>query len=199
MSCKVYSTAIKKTPYYYNISKKIGTLMLSKWSREEVFVDAFDKNLIEIDSLQRRKEVINVIYNRLAQLDKFLLAQFLNADVSTSKFILVYAIAKSDALFFEFLFEVYRESLLGEKDYISLDDFDGFFNGKKENDATVLKWKDNTIKQLTTGYKNILINSGLGIKDVKNIQTVRPLIHPNIEEHIDMIGDKEYLKAILGA
>ena len=132
-------------------------------------------------------------------LDEFLLKQFYEGDVETSKFILVYAIAKTDTLFFEFMFEVYREALVGSKSYISLDDFDNFFNGKKESEKAVAKWGEYTIDQLGKGYRTVLADSGLGTRDKHNIKVVKVMIHPVVEDYIKMIGDGEYLKALLGA
>mgnify|MGYP002795206439 FL=1 len=120
MNKKEYSSSLKKTPYKYLIAKKIAKLMLNNMDRAEVYKECYNNNYIEIDSPERRREIINIIYERLLSLDSFLLRQFYEGDLVTSKFILVYAISKSDRLFFEFLFEVYREDLIGEKSYIYL-------------------------------------------------------------------------------
>ena len=133
MNKKPYSSAIKKTPYKYPIAKKIAGLMLDGLDYDEVFKKSFNDNYIEIESEQRRREITNVLYNRLSCLDEYLLSFFYKGDVATSKFILVYAIAKTDALFFDFLFERYREALLGEKHYLSIDDFDEFFTAKAQH------------------------------------------------------------------
>ncbi len=198
MNKKPYSSSIKKTPFKYTISKKIAKLMLEKLDRNEVYNKCFNENYVEIDSLERRREVTNVIYERLLELDHFLLEQFYDGDVVTSKFILVYAIAKNDSLFFDFLFEVYREALLGNKNYISMDDFETFFASKKESDIIVSKWGHFTIEQLSKGYRNILVESGLGIRVKRNIEVIRTTIHPSVEEHIQLIGDREFLQALLG-
>ena len=136
---KEYSSAIKKTPFKYLISKKIALLMLKGLDRNEVYNECYHNNYIEIDSVERRREVTNVIYERLVKLDQFLLDYFVNGDVETSKFILVYAIAKTDSLFLDFMFEVYREALVGRKDYITVDDFDNFFEIKKETSSIVAR------------------------------------------------------------
>lgn len=198
MNKKPYSSSIKKTPFKYTISKKIAKLMLEKLDRNEVYNKCFNENYVEIDSLERRREVTNVIYERLLELDHFLLEQFYDGDVVTSKFILVYAIAKNDSLFFDFLFEVYREALLGNKNYISMDDFETFFASKKESDIIVSKWGHFTIEQLSKGYRNILVESGLGIRVKRNIEVISTTIHPSVEEHIQLIGDREFLQALLG-
>lgn len=198
MDNQKHTSAIKKTPYKYYIAKKIADLIYKGLDRIEVYNECFSNNLIQVDSLERRREVTNVIYDRLILLDKYLLEQFLYGDIVTSKFILVYATAKSDSLFLDFLFEVYREALLNEKQYISLDDFDLFFLGKKENNPTVNSWGAYTIDQLGKGYRNILVESGLGKREKRNILVHKILIHPEVINHLKLIKDEIYLKAILG-
>lgn len=199
MNRKPYSSAIKKTPFKYPIAKKIAGLMLDGLDQDELYKKCFDENYVEIESLERRREVTNVLYNRLCAVDEFLLKDFYDGDVATSKFILVYAIAKTDTLFFEFLFEKYREALLStERNYLSTDDFDNFFESKKQVNIIVAKWSRFTLGALTQGYRNILVESGLGRRERKNIIVERMMIHPAVEEHIGLIGDKDYLKAMLG-
>ena len=199
MNKKPYSSAIKKTPYKYPVAKKIAKLMLDGLDYDQIYNKCFDENYVEIDSLERRREVTNVVYNRLCALDEYLLNEFYDGDVATSKYILVYAIAKTDTLFFDFLFERYRDALMNpERHYLSIDDFDDFFESKKQVDLTVAKWGDFTLKCLTKGYRNILVESGLGRREKKIIYVERVMIHPAVEEHIYLIGDRDYLKATLG-
>lgn len=199
MNCKPYSSAIKKIPFKYPVAKKIAKLMLDGLGYDEIYKKCFDENYVEIESLERRREITNKIYSRLCALDEFLLEQFYNGDVATSKYILVYAIAKTDTLFFDFLFERYREALLSqERKYLSIDDFDDFFEAKKQSDLIVAKWGKFTLECLTKGYRNILVDSGLGRRERKTIVVERMMIHPLVEEHIELIGDKDFLKATLG-
>lgn len=199
MNRKPYSSAIKKTPFKYPVAKKIAKLMLDGLDRDEIYQKCFDDNYVEIESLERRREVTNVVYNRLIALDEFLLKEFYNGDIATSKYILVYAIAKTDTLFFDFLFERYREALMNpERHYLSIDDFDDFFESKKQVDLIVAKWGKFTLQCLTKGYRNILVDSGLGRRERKTIICERMMIHPAVEGHIELIGDKDYLKATLG-
>lgn len=198
MNRKPYSSAIKKTPFKYPIAKKIAKLMLDGKEYSEIYEECYTNNYIEIESPDRRREITNVIYGRLSALDPYLLSEFYNGDVATSKFILAYSIAKTDTLFFDFMAEIYREALLGDKHYLSIDDFDNFFAVKKQSDLIVAKWGDFTLHCLTKGYRNILVDSGLGIRERRTIKVERMMIHPNVEEYIASIGDKEYLQAMLG-
>ncbi len=172
--------------------------MLDDLDRNEIYEECFTKNYIEIESPDRRREITNVLYKRLSSLDRYLLSEFYNGDVATSKFILAYAIAKTDTLFFDFMAEVYREALLGDKHYLAIDDFDNFFADKKQNDQIVAKWCNYTLQCLTKGYRNILVDSGLGVRDRKTIKVERMMIHPAVEQYITSIGDKEFLQAMLG-
>lgn len=199
MNKKPYSSAIKKTPFKYPISKKIAKLMLDGKDYNEIAQICIEENYIEIDSGERRREITNVIYARLCVLDDYLLSEFYNGDIATSKFILVYAISKTDTLFFEFLFEKYRDALLStERNYLSVSDFDEFFESKKQNDLIVAKWGHYTLECLTKGYRNILVESGLGYRERKNIIVEKMMIHPSVEEHICLIGDGDFIKAVLG-
>lgn len=198
MNKKVYSSAIKKTPFEYLPSKIIAKMVQSGLLYEEAFDRCVNQNELNIVSDERRKEVFNVCYDRLFNLDSILLKEFLDGSISTSKFILVYAIASNDPLFLEFLLIQYRDTLLGNKNYISISDFDDFFNLMKEKNAVVAKWTDTTLKQLAGGYRNILVESGLGERIKKNIYSRNVIVSPNVINRIENIGDKAFLQAVLG-
>ena len=194
---KTVST-IKKNPFNYQRTKMIAKMINDGFDKYQIYEKCYDKNMINISSLPRRREVTNEIYRRLINLDPTLIKAFTEHDIITSKFILVYAIAKVDHLFFEFLSLTYRDALLGEKKYISRDDFDSFFLSKKETDLVVASWSPTTIELLAKGYRKMLVDSTLGIRKVKNIHVKKMFIHPDIEKYIEDIGDYKYLQAILG-
>ena len=198
MNKKVYSSAIKKTPFEYLPSKIIAKMIQNGLLYEEAFDRCVNQNELNVVSDERRKEIFNVCYDRLVNLDNTLLKEFIDGSISTSKFILVYAIASNDPLFLEFLLIQYRDTLLGNKKYISISDFDDFFNWMKEKNAVVAKWTDTTLKQLAGGYRNILVESGLGERIKKNIYSRNVIVSPNVIKRIENIGDKAFLQAVLG-
>ena len=198
MNKKVYSSAIKKTPFEYLPSKIIAKMIQNGLLYEEAFDRCVNQNELNVVSDERRKEIFNVCYDRLVNLDNTLLKEFIDGSISTSKFILVYAIASNDPLFLEFLLIQYRDTLLGNKKYISISDFDDFFNLMKEKNAVVAKWTDTTLKQLSGGYRNILVESGLGERIKKNIYSRNVIVSPNVIKRIENIGDKAFLQAVLG-
>ena len=198
MNKKVYSSAIKKTPFEFLPSKIIAKMIQYGLLFDEAFERCVNQNELIVVSDVRRNEIFNVCYDRLVNLDNTLLKEFIDGSISTSKFILVYAIASNDPLFLEFLIIQYRDTLLGNKKYISISDFDDFFNLMKEKNAVVGKWTDTTLKLLAGGYRNILVESGLGERIKKNIYSRNVIVSPNVIKRIENIGDKAFLQAVLG-
>lgn len=87
---------------------------------------------------------------------------------------------------------------MGTKNYISISDFDDFFATLKEKNIIVAKWSDRTLKQIAGGFRNILVESGLGERVKKNIYIKRVIVNPSIVNRIDAIGGKAFLQAVLG-
>lgn len=54
------------------------------------------------------------------------------------------------------------------------------------------------MKQLAGGYRNILVESGLGERIKKNIYSRNVIVSPNVIKRIENIGDKAFLQAVLG-
>ena len=48
------------------------------------------------------------------------------------------------------------------------------------------------------GYRNILVESGLGERIKKNIYSRNVIVSPNVIKRIENIGDKAFLQAVLG-
>lgn len=192
------TSQLKKVPFFYSKSKMIAKWISEGCDRYEIFQNGILYNKIQIESIPRRREVMNHLYQRVSILDHFLLKAFIEMDMVTSKFILLYAVAKQDSLFDDFLSEVYRNAVLGEKKYISMDDFDLFFISKRETNLTVNKWSTTTIELLGKAYRKMLIDSNLGVRKLKNIYVRKIFIHPEIMKYIEAIGDYKYLQSILG-
>jgi len=198
MNPSIMASTIKKNPLNYIKTKMVAKLILEGNDKHEINQICVLNNQIQIDSMLRRREITNEIFRRLQFLDGHLLKAFIDLDLVTSKFILLYAIAKSDQLLFEFLSEIYRDALLGEKKYISMDDFDRFFIAKRETNLIVSAWSPKTIELLSKGYRKLLVDSGLGTRKIKNIHVNKIIIHPDIIRYIKRNGDYQYLQAILG-
>ena len=123
---------------------------------------------------------------------------FFSSDLATQKLINLIAVLRGDRLFFEFLYEVYRDKIiLGEKT-LELSDGKIFFNHKETQDDNVLAWKDQTKKRVQSAYYNFMIEANLlEIVDKKKLITP-PLLDIALENYLRSNGETAIIKAITG-
>ena len=123
---------------------------------------------------------------------------FFSSDLATQKLINLIAVLRGDRLFFEFLYEVYRDKIiLGEKT-LELSDGKIFFNHKETQDDNVLAWKDQTKKRVQSAYYNFMIEANLlEIVEKKKLITP-PLLDIALENYLRSNGETAIIKAITG-
>ncbi len=193
-----YRSTIKARSYLYLELKKAANLYLEGFSLDDIKQKALDENIFLLNSKNRIKEIASTISERLQALDETLLHKLTKGNLETSKQIALYAILKTDRLFFEFMQEVYREKYL-IKDYIITDkDFSIFFREKAEQDRRVAGWTDYTFYKLKQVYKRVLIEAGFVKKNNKNIEIIRPLMEQDIIDYLNKKGEGIYLQAMIG-
>lgn len=193
-----YKSTIKARSFLYLELKKASNLYLQGFSLDDIRQKALEENIFSLNSENRIKEIASTISERLVVLDEMLLGKLASGNLETSKQVALYAILKTDRLFFEFMQEVYREKYL-IRDYIITDkDFAIFFQKKAEQSQKVAEWKDYTLYKLKQVYKRILIEAGFVKKYNKDIEITRPLMEQKLIDHLTEKGDYLYLQAMLG-
>ena len=194
-----YSSGIKSKPFLYVEFKKAAELMLEnpEHSIKDLKKKTVEENIFQFDSTNRKKEVASAVFKRLQVLDDYLIDKLLNGAIDTGKQITIYSILKTDRLFFEFMNEIYKDKYQVRDPYLSDKDFNVFFQHKAEQSERVAKWVDYTYYKLKQVYIRILFEANF-IKDQDEREINKPLISPEIKDHLINIGDKVYLEAMLG-
>lgn len=193
-----YRSTIKSMPYLYIETKKAASLVLQGFKDFEIKDMSIKENIFQMKSEARKKEIASMTLKRLKSLDEFLLNKLVNGDLETSKQIVVYAIMKTDRLFFEFMNEVYRDKNILKEKYIADSDFNVYFQKKCEQSDTVAAWKEYTFYKLKQVFIRILFEAGF-IKNQKGDKEITiPIIDYDLAQHLKEIGDDIYLKAMLG-
>lgn len=194
-----YSTGIKTKPLLYIELKKMARLKVN--NPEMTYSDLKNKvvedNIFQYNSLSRRKEVASVITKRLKVLDDYLLDNLLEGTIDASKQIAIYAILKTDRLFFEFMNEVYRDKYQIRDPFLTDKDFNMFFQHKAEQNERVGSWADYTYYKLKQVIIRVLYEAGF-INNQNERKITRPIISKEIIDHINSKGDSKYLQAMLG-
>lgn len=185
-------------PYLYIETKKAANLILQGLNDSEIKDMSVKENIFQVKSEARKKEVASMTLKRLKALDGFLLNKLANGDLDTSKQIVIYAIMKTDRLFFEFMSEVYRDKNILKEKYITDSDFNVYFQRKCEQSETVAAWKEYTFYKLKQVITRTLFEAGF-IKNQKGDKEITiPIIDYEVEQHIKEIGDGIYLEVMLG-
>ena len=193
-----YSAKLTAEPFLYNETKIIAQYLLDGISPEEMKKKNIEENLIKYKSLKSIKRVNSPIFKRLNVMDCEMLDEFVHTDIESSKYILLYAIMKTDRLVRDFVVEVYKDKLLMRKDYIEKFDIDNWYEEKCILSNTLRERTESTAAKLKQVIMKILQDSGLVIKEKNGFKIVRPLLKEKYISMLDKKGDIEYAKAIGG-
>lgn len=193
-----YKSTIKSRPYLYKETKKASILVNEGLDVENLKEKSLQDNIFQLESEARKKEVASIITARLKDLDKQIIYNIENSNVETSKVLVLYAILKTDRLFFEFINEVYKEKILLKDLFIKDKDFNVFFQNKREQSEKVASWSEYTFKKLKQVYIRILFESGLIVNQKGDREIKIPIIESEVKDYLYNIGDGVYLNAILG-
>ena len=193
-----YSAKLTAEPFLYNETKIIAQYLLDGISSEELKRKNIEENLIKYKSTKSIVRVNSPIFRRLNVMDREMLEEFVCSDIETSKYILLYAIMKTDKLVRDFVIEVYKDKLYMRKEYIEKFDIDNWYEEKCILSKTLRERTESTSAKLKQVIMKILQDSGLVIKEKDRFKIVRPLLKEKYISMLDKNGDIEYAKAIGG-
>ena len=71
MIMKKSTSTIKKVPFNYLKSKMIAQMVIDGLDKTQIYEKCFTQNKIQINSLNRRREITNELYRRVLNLDLF--------------------------------------------------------------------------------------------------------------------------------
>ena len=129
-----------------------------------------EENLIKYKSTKSIVRVNSPIFRRLKVMDKEMLEEFVCSDIETSKYILLYAIMKTDKLVRDFVIEVYKDKLYMRKEYIEKFDIDNWYEEKCILSKTLRERTESTSAKLKQVIMKILQDSGLVIKEKTDLK-----------------------------
>ena len=99
------------------------------------------------------------------------------------------------ALFFTFMYRVYRDKLIVGAESLESSDVLAFFRLMQNESEEIAQWKDTTIRKLTQTYRKLLNDAGLLAGD----KMVPPLPSFALKRYLKAHDMNAYLMAIAGA
>ena len=153
------------------------------------------ENLFQYTSSSSVARVLPPVIKRANILDNKLRAMILEEDSETGKIINLYAMMKSNRLFFEFMDEVVREKYKYGQLYIEKKDINEFFDRKIEQSEEIASWSESSIKKMKQVTMKALYECGM-VENIRTGDMRRISISQNLKDHLISIWDKEYLIAM---
>ena len=193
-----YSAKLTAEPFLYTETKIIAEYLLNGEEPTKLKKRNVEENLIHHKKIGSVKRVNSPIFRRLAVLNNEMLNDFVYTDLENSKFILLYAIMKTDKLVRDFVLEVYKDKLFMRKEYIEKFEIDNWYEEKCILSKTLKERSETTSAKLKQVIMKIMQDSGLVIKEKDRFKIIRPLLKEKYISQLDKNGDLEYAKAIGG-
>lgn len=197
MAIDNYSAKITGNSFLYAEFKEVAKLFNSGLSENEIRLKAIEENIFDYKTIKSIPKRLGAIFERLNLMDKKLLNLLVNAPNEVGRLINLYAIMKSDLLFLEFMEEIIHEKYKTHQRQLVNSDIIKFLDSKIEQSETVAKFTDSTLNKLRQVYIQILLGAGY-IKDKKTMELSPPIFYSELANHVEVIGDKRYLRAMLG-
>ena len=195
-----YSAGSVSKLFWYIETKETVKLLKDK-SIDEVKEIVISDNLYQQKSEERLNREFSVISKRIMSLPESLRYMISDADIMTSKLIVITSIMATDRLFFELMYEVFREKIRMEEETLKDSDLNVFFRSKQEQSDVCAKWTDSAIKKLKQTFQKYMLEAQL-LKNSESSKSEKIVIKPYIEQELRqglMSNDMEkYLYALTG-
>lgn len=199
MAINGYSAGMVSKPFWYVEFKIVMRLLSEGKSFDEIKELSAEQNIFGVSKAYRAKEIYNCISRRAKHFDHDLIELFCNSDLATTKIIALISVIRTDKLFYEFLYEVYREKVLLGVRVLEESDIRIYLKNKQMQDTTVASWKDYTLKKLSNSYLNYLTDSGLLTNNNGKKEITPPILDVVLERYLIATKQSQIVKAITGA
>lgn len=193
-----YSAGLVSQSFWFVEFKRIVKLIFEGKSEEEIKKLCLEENLFGAAKEYRAKRMYGYIVKRVKKLDKTLIDLFMSSDLQTQKIINLIAILKGDRLFFEFIFEIYREKIILGVPVLEDTDANVFFSNKEVQSEEVAGFAEPTKKRLRSAYFNFMIDANLLTVVDKERTITPPILDIALERYLEASGNSSIAKAITG-
>jgi hypothetical protein len=190
-----YSSVLTGAAFMFYEFKHVVALKDIGYSDKEIRRKVITENLFQYEKVSSLKRALPSLIKRVNVLDEPQRKFVLDEPFEIGRIINLYAIMKTDRLFFEFMDEVVKEKLQANNYILEKKDINNYFTVKAEQDENIEKWTEKTIQKLKQVYIKILLETGL-LKDKQSGEINRLILDEQIKNHLTQIGDARYIRAM---
>lgn len=195
---EAYSAGLMSQSFWFTEFKKVVKLILAGNTQRNVKTLCVTDNLFGVSNAYRAARIAGYLTNRAAALDAKEMQLLLESDLATQKPLNLIAILRTDRLFFEFLFEVYREKVMLGIPIMEDRDANIFFNNKAAQNSLIDGWRETTKSHLRQCYFNFMTEANLLVLDGKTRKITPPILDIALERYLETKDNGIMIKAITG-
>lgn len=193
-----YNSNLLRDSFWLNETRKTAELILEGLSKEEIMDLSLNENIFGQNSERRKRDIVQTMYKRLDGFPEEILEYFLRVDVTSAKIFVLISILRNDRLFFEFMYEIFREHILIGNYILRGRDFDIFFNNKATQNETVDSWSESNIYRLSSRYRTILNEAGVLDNSGDDKQIIVPFVDLRLKNMLIEKGFGPFVYVITG-
>lgn len=193
-----YSAGIVSKGFWFQEFKKYNTLLSEGIEDKEIKKMQEEENILLAPSAAYGKKMINEVSKRIRALPKEISTMFASLPVPDQKILNILGIMMTDRLFFEYMYEVYREKIITGNLQFDNSDTRIFFKNKSEQSEKVANFKSYTKKRLAGAYRTYMKEANLIIEENNSMIIKRPILDINLEKAMRNKNLYPYLRVFLG-
>ena len=198
MGKREYSAGIVSKGFWFLEFKKYLELLKNGKNEIEIKKLQDEENVFSASSKDYGKRIISEINKRIKILPEGIKELFFKSDTGTQKVINLLSIMRTDKLFFEYVYNSYRnELLLGTKEY-NPGVVMKFLKEKAEQNEEVAKFSEKTLKRMQGTYGNYLKEAGLLEEKNKEILYGKVYLDYELEKLLMENNMEVYIKTLKG-
>ncbi|AVK63728.1 DUF1819 domain-containing protein [Lactobacillus sp. CBA3606] len=193
-----YSAAIVSHSFWFNEFQQYIELLNKGLTQGEINSRAIKDNIFKQSTVARIQDMLKIITHRIDSLDQDYMSLFPRLDIANQRLIDLITVMKSNQLFEEFMYEVYRDELvLGDTELHDYE-IEAFFSRKQAENQQIASWTDETITRLIGVFKTFVREAGLMKNQGSFDQVSRPLLDLDLEDMLRNKDEHQILAVLLG-
>ena len=192
-----YSAGMVSQVFAFVEAKKLADLLSKGLTKDEAWEKVEKENLFQLRNATRLRRTFNYVYTRLESLPEEMMKLLPVLDAENAKVLVLISIMKTDLLFFEFVYEVYRGKIIVGEKTIENRDMNTFFDEKASQSDVVSGWSEAGVQKLKNCYLRNLADAGL-MESTKTRVLKPALVNYRLEEMLEKHDMGAYLNAVKG-
>lgn len=193
-----YSAGAVSKGFWFQEFKKYLELLQEGKTDKEIKGLQEKENVLLAPSVSYGKRMFGEVSTRIKALPGEIIDLFFSLNISDQKLTNLLGIMMTDRLFFEYMYETYREALIiGTKDF---EDSSAriFFKNKSEQSEKVAQYTEETKRRLAAAYKTYLKEANLIVENNGILVYNKPIIDIKLESEMKNPFLYPYLRTLTG-